>query len=240
MARKIRKDARCHGDCGLLRSECWCGWHPRKRSQFFEGLNSAGRPRKEHLYTEHELWSRDDDAPAWFKDAMIFNEKLLTVKEFARKFGSHPTQIRRWIDLGLIHVAWTRHAYREDKKHTWTDDGVYVPAPKSHVSLRRYTFHRWLPGEEMRPSHRRIPISELERCQFLKNRYRGCGRDPRFKGEGGEAPSVPNWHAPEKEINEEAKATNAPAAEGANQTQEVAAQTVPSPVEEIDLSVFEG
>lgn len=176
---KVRKDARCHGICGLLRSECWCGWKPpsKDRTQMLTNSN-AGRPRHERKYTEHEIWMRDDDAPAWFREAMMWNVKMLSTQEFAKRFGTNVIQVRRWIDLGLVHCAWTWPVYAEEGK--WVDDGITrVKKKKTHVKLMRYTLKRWIPGEEKRPSHRRIPVTELERCQCLKSRQRSAYIDPK-------------------------------------------------------------
>ena len=157
--RKIRKDARCHGTCGLLRSECWCGWNPPSNIRTEANAFANGRPRHERIFTGYEVW--DTDAPAWFHEAMMLQVKMLTVSEFARRFGTNPIQVKRWIKLEMIHCAWTWPVYAEDKK--WVDDGVMrVPKKKTHVTLMRYTCKR-VKGT----SHRRIPESELERCQFL-------------------------------------------------------------------------
>ena len=183
--RKIRKDAKCHGTCGLLRSECWCGWTPPVssprgivygRPAHEAGLTRhAGRPRLEHLFDEYQVW--EDDVPAWFEEAMYFHVKMLTVSEFASRFGANPIQVKHWIkQYGRPHCAWTWPQYYEDGK--WVDfekkgvpmeqllQGIEperVRKKRSHIKLMRYTAVR-----KTATAHRRIPESELKRCQFLK------------------------------------------------------------------------
>lgn len=169
---------------------CWCGAlqeaDPRSNDNSY---TSRGRPsHEEPVYTEKtrllrdsELLPHNPEIPAWFEEALQEN-KWLSVHEFARKFGTHPTQVRRWCQMGLIHTAWTCHSYTTNQ----------------NLLCKHYTFRR-LPQDGN--THRRIPASELERCKFLKSRIRGCGRDPRFKIVEGErtlgpdlAPAVPKWH----------------------------------------------
>jgi hypothetical protein len=110
---------------------------------------------------------------------MYYYERMLTVTEFARRFGTNPIQVKRWIkETGRPHCAWTWPQYYEDGK--WVDfekKGVPLaqllqgteperqPKKRSHIKLMRYTCARKNPT-----AHRRIPESELERCQFLKVR----------------------------------------------------------------------
>ena len=189
--RKTRKDARCHGTCGLLRSECWCGWTPPPKSPSGiiyrrptreAGLTRhAGRPRIERPTDEYQVW--EDDAPAWFREAMSLKVRMLSVSEIAIRFGTSPIQIKRWIARGLINCAWTWPQYYEDGK--WVDfekKGVPMeqllqgteperqPKKRSHIKLMRYTCARKNPS-----AHRRIPESELERCQNLKQLLRKGG-----------------------------------------------------------------
>jgi hypothetical protein len=131
-------------------------------------LDNRGRPKREHMgLTPYDIKSSDNDAPAWFWDAMMMQEKWITVQEFAKRFGTHPTQVRRWCDAGLIHCAWTDHVYR---KVILDPDlrllhGLRGQPSKGNVLRKHYTYHR--PEGK---GHRRIPPSEVERCHFLKLR----------------------------------------------------------------------
>lgn len=176
----------------------FCGKVQEQTNKYTEEkYTGRGRPpHEEPFYNEKSYLWRDSpllhpgvDIPKWFIEALEENN-WLTVHEFAQMFSTHPTQVRRWCQMGLIHTAWTKHSYQDD----------------THLLMKHYTFRR-LPEDGM--THRRIPASELERCKFLKNRKKGCGRDPRFKIVNGErviapelAPTKPKWHEEESESQE--------------------------------------
>ena len=210
MERKIRKDAKCHY-CGRFLAEsatpirngirCECGWEPTPHKYPHGSTYSdAGRPRYEPPFDPYDVSLRDQEAPAWFQEAMLFHEKWLTVQQFAVLYGTHPTQVRRWCNLGFIHYAWTDHTYYKPKREiTGNPDIDDKPRKKTNIKWRHYCFHL----KEGQKAHRRIPVTEVERCQFLKIRQRGCGRDPRFIGSDANGtrriapplvPESPHWH----------------------------------------------
>jgi len=168
MKRKIRKDAKCPG-CGkplaetvlreLKRVTCGnCLWE----KPVPQHLDNRGRPRRERFggLTPYDISSSDDDAPAWFFEAMLMQTKWITVEEFARRFGTHPTQVRRWCDAELIRCVWTDPFYRKARPDF---EGLRGKPSKGHVLWKHYTYHK-----PERGGHRRIPPSEVERCHFLK------------------------------------------------------------------------
>lgn len=180
--KKLRKDAKCPV-CKHLLSEtpqdlkkvhCQCGWErPEPDLRFYDKISNAGRPRLSNRLglTPYDIAAEDDDAPAWFFEAMMLQEKWITVQEFAAAFGTQATQVRRWCDAGLIHCVWTDHTYK-----------------KGNVKWRHYRFHRPEKG-----GHRRIPPGEVERCHFLKlKQHRKVVRT---------IEKPPNWRIDEPEID---------------------------------------
>lgn len=192
--RKLRKDARCQRCKRLLIESalqdrkditCECGWErPTPDDRWFNKLNNLGRPRRENPLglTPYDIATRDNDAPAWFHEAMMFQEKWITVQQFAERFGAHATQVRRWCELGFIHCAWTDHTYYKKK-----NDGK----GKGNVKWKHYAFNR---PEGKGNTHRRIPESEVERCHFLKFRQHSvrpiAGRPEKPSWRSGEPRSV--------------------------------------------------
>lgn len=189
--RKIRSDARCHY-CHSLLSETLDPYFKGVRCSFCNEVRppkyrdpyakTTGRPRRQHPFGEdgeYAILMNDYDAPPWFQEAMLNCEKMLTVHQFAELFEVNPNQIRRWCEQGFIHCAWTDNYYYEPKQEIvgWDEP----PKKKTNVKFHHYVYHL----KEGQKGHRRIPQSEVERCQFLKARQRGCGRDPRFGVDDG-------------------------------------------------------
>jgi len=137
-------------------------------TRWFDRRDNRGRPKRERPLglTPYDIQSSDDDAPEWFKEAMMLHEQWITVPEFAKRFGCHVTQIRRWCDAGLIHCAWTDHIYRKRVFDPGIREleGLRGKPSNGNILWKRYVYHKPVG----KGSQRCIPPSEVERCHFLK------------------------------------------------------------------------